>query len=114
MRRKSETCIGASGGPLTEYGSRSEAQEGADYAKSEYGYDLKPYICESCGYFHIGPEDRAPNKTCPDCTSAEGENKYVYRTEADARRMTELKKRRGIRLKVYACPVGNGWHLTKA
>lgn len=109
MNRKSETCFRADGEPLREYGSRSEAQEGADYAKSEFGNEgLAPYICENCGYFHIGPKDRAPGKTCPNCTS-----KYVYATQAEARRMVKLKRKRGIRLRVYACPVGNGWHLTK-
>jgi len=109
MSRKSKTCFRADGKPLAEYGSRSEAQEGADYAKSEFGNEgLAPYICDNCGCFHIGPKDRAPGKTCANCAS-----KYIYRTEADARQMVKLKRQRGIRLKVYICPVGNGWHLTK-
>lgn len=112
MRRKSKTCFGVNG-PLTEYNSRGEAQEGADYAQAEFGYDLAPYACESCGYFHLGPRDRAPGRTCEHCTGAEGGNKDIYATEGDARSMVEVKRKRGISLKYYLCPVGKGWHLTK-
>lgn len=114
MIQKSKTCFRADGAPLTEYGSRSEAQEGADYAKSNFGNEgLAPYSCETCGYFHIGPKDRTPNRTCPDCTGSEGENKDVYRTEKDAVHMMKMKRKRGVILQTYECPVGNGWHLTK-
>lgn len=112
MKRKSKTCYGVNG-PLTEYDSRSEALEGADYTKAEFGYDLVPYACELCGYFHIGPGDRAPGRTCEHCTGAEGGNKDIYPTEGEARRMVEAKRKRGVSLKFYPCPVGNGWHLTK-
>ncbi|MGI9558827.1 MAG: hypothetical protein ACR2NQ_04045 [Thermodesulfobacteriota bacterium] len=112
MRRKSKTCFGANGA-LTEYGSRSEAREGADYAKAEYGYELFPYACKDCGYFHIGPGGQAPGKTCEHCTSAEGVNKDIYETEGEARRVCQMKGKRGVVLDVYKCPAGNGWHLTK-
>ncbi|WP_462137277.1 hypothetical protein [Candidatus Mycalebacterium sp.] len=114
MIQKSKTCFRSDGEPLTEYGSRSEAQEGADYAKSNFGNeDLVPYSCETCGYFHIGPKDRAPNRTCEACTSSEGVTKDIYETERDAGRMVKMKSKRGVILKTYECPVGNGWHLTK-
>ncbi|QMU56449.1 MAG: hypothetical protein GKS04_04780 [Candidatus Mycalebacterium zealandia] len=114
MIQKSTTCFRSDGEPLTEYGSRGEAQEGADYARAEFGNEnLVPYSCETCGYFHIGPKDRAPNRTCPNCTGAEGENKDVYEAEIDAMRMVKMKRKRGVVLSTYECPVGNGWHLTK-
>ena len=114
MFQKSKTCFRSDGEPFTEYGSRSEAQEGADYAQSQFGNEgLAPYSCETCGYFHIGPKDRAPNRTCPECTSEEGVSKDIYKTELDAMRMVEMKRRRGVMLRTYECPVGNGWHLTK-
>ncbi len=112
--QKSKSCFGANGEPLTEYGSRSEAREGADYAKFHFGNEsLVPYICEICGCFHIGPKDRAPSKTCPDCTGSEGENKDIYQTEPEAQRMVKIKMKKGKYLSAYPCPVGNGWHLTK-
>lgn len=113
MRQKSKTCYGANGSPLMEYGSWGEAESGAAHVKEQYGNDVHPYACDSCGYFHLGPKERAPGRTCEYCTSEDGVNKDIYDTEGDARRMVETKKRRGVSLKHYMCPVGNGWHLTK-
>jgi hypothetical protein len=59
-------------------------------------------------------ETVSARKLCPYCTGGDGENKEIYDTSEDARlRAEHIKDERGVRLKVYQCKFGNGWHLTK-
>ncbi|HSR74657.1 MAG TPA: hypothetical protein VLL31_07420 [Sulfurovum sp.] len=44
------------------------------------------------------------------CTDAKGYPKSLYETEASAQKEMELTK---IKLSIYPCPSGCGWHLTK-
>lgn len=116
MGLKSRTCIGkATGKALTEYASQEEAQEGADYASSNYGRHMDPYKCDKCKQWHIAPESRrTPSNKCPKCVGTDGVAKDAYRSESEAKRRANiLRKEQGADLKVYACEHGNGWHLTK-
>jgi len=113
---KSETCIGkTSGKPLTEYPSKQEAQEGADHARSRYGHKLVPYQCDTCGLWHLAPENRqTPSTKCPVCTGADGKPKDSYRSQSEAQRRADiLRREQGAELRVYACEHKHGWHLTK-
>lgn len=98
-----------------EYDSRRDADIGADRAKTQYGSDVTPYLCDACGKWHLAPTDRIINTTtCPLCTSREGLPKDSYESEAQARKKAaNLRQERGEVLSWYKCRYGNGWHLTK-
>ena len=116
MSFKSDTCFGKkTGKPLTEYDSEYEAQEGADYANSNYRQNLVPYQCNTCGKWHLAPANRqTPSEPCIYCRSSDGSPKEAYRTMKDAQKRADIIRReQGVTLKVYACGHGNGWHLTK-
>jgi hypothetical protein len=105
----------ATGKALTEYASELEAQEGADYASSNYGRYMVPYKCDKCQQWHIAPESRqTPSNKCPRCVGTDGIAKESYRSEREAKRRANiLRKEQGAELGVYVCEHGNGWHLTK-
>jgi hypothetical protein len=51
---------------------------------------------------------------CEFCKGKDGKEKEVYENFQLALGIAEyIRKERGIFLKVYECPHGNGWHLTK-
>jgi hypothetical protein len=53
-------------------------------------------------------------KICPCCKGSDGTHKEIYDTREDALQRAEyIRSERGVRLKVYQCSAGNGWHLTK-
>jgi hypothetical protein len=55
-----------------------------------------------------------PPRKCKRCRGQDGNEKDVYETAGAATDAAEfIEKDRGLRLKVYECPHGNGWHLTK-
>lgn len=115
MSRKSETCVGSqSSKSLTEYDSKMEAQEGADYANQRYHKNLIPYQCNRCGLWHLAPESRqTPSAPCQYCRGKDGKPKASYQSKDDAeRRAGILRKEQGVSLKVYPCKHGSGWHLT--
>ena len=118
MNRKSMTCLGnTSGKPLTEFDSEIEARDGADFAQAEHGHALKPYRCRKCNKWHISPKNRpTPSEKCQFCRGSDGQEKDSYSTEEDAIRRTEIirAQKKGPSLRAYRCPLGNGWHLTKA
>jgi len=116
MSGKSPICRGRkTGRPLTEYDSEQEALEGAEYARRRYGNEMVPYRCETCGKWHLSPADRrTPSYPCPYCRGADGKSKESYLTEEDARRRARiLRREQSARLRVYPCPHGQGWHLTR-
>jgi len=115
MSVKSSTCFKKNGEPLSTYFSEYEANEGASNANDQYGLDLSPYNCSTCGNWHLSPKDRqTQNKVCAYCTDSNGSHKALYNTfEGASNRAEFIKKERGIILKVYKCPYQNGWHLTK-
>ena len=48
------------------------------------------------------------------CKDGKGEFKALYKTEALAQEQADRSKTQpNIKLKVYPCPYGCGWHLTK-
>ena len=116
MIRKSRTCFGkATGKPLSEYATRCEALRSAAYARREFGRELEAYECRHCGLWHLSPvERRTPSVSCDWCTSSGGAHKELYRSEDGAlRRARFVEEDEGVRLRVYRCPYGGGWHLTK-
>jgi hypothetical protein len=116
MSIKSETCVGkATGKPLTEYDSESEAREGAAHARERFGRQLLPYACDACGLWHLSPAERqTPSRKCAQCTGTDGQPKDSYRNESEAlRRADILQREQGADLRVYACEFGSGWHLTR-
>ncbi len=116
MSRKSDTCFNKlNGRPLSEYYSKTEALESADYAKRKFGQNLVPYKCNNCGFWHLSPKNRqTPSKTCPYCTDRNGNYKELYQTKTDAEKRAKiLFQENHVKLSVYKCPYSNGWHLTK-
>ena len=113
---KSTTCYGKkSGQPLTEYESLSEATEGADHANRVHGSRwLMPYQCSNCGYYHLSPRERhTPSMLCV-CVGATGEPKQLFYEQSAALRRAEiLRAEKGLRVSVYACEHGLGYHLTR-
>lgn len=106
--RLSQTCRAkrAPYKPLAEYESEAAAWAAADHVSAKTGKRFVPRSCATCRLFHIQP---AP-ELCPECRSGRGEAKHVYRTSAAAH---EAATACGGALRVYECPVGYGYHLTK-
>ena len=117
LSRKSPTCkTSKTGRPLSEYDSKAEAKTAAAYANKNFqNSDVTPYKCSVCGFWHLSPVERqTPSDTCTICRGSDGNLKEAYPTERDAlRRAGLLRKEQGVKLNVYVCEHGNGWHLTK-
>ena len=113
--RKSSTCFGRSGNPLSEYETIETARESAGYENARNA-DVKliAYVCSKCGKFHLKPEQWYVPKleTECSCTDANGNKKDAYPTEDAAQKMVRIRSQFGVFLHTYRCPVGNGWHLT--
>ena len=115
LPKKSSTCFSRSGNPLSEFNSFEEAQASADYEKKRNGdCDLVPYECMKCLKFHLKPKEFYVPKlsTKCSCRNTEGKPKDAYPLEDAAQKMAEIRGKSGVRLFVYRCPDGNGWHLT--
>ncbi len=95
--------------PLISYSREILAEEFAEDNKERYGEQV-PYRCEACGEWHLSPLNRqTPSTTCHRCS------KELYASENGAStRAKILQKEQGVSLRVYPCPGGGGWHLTKA
>lgn len=116
-RRKSTTCFSRRNDlPLTEYDTRADAHDAIVYEAQQNGRRLNCYRCEHCALWHLAPSDRCtPGEVRCGCTQGDGGSKLAYDDEAGAeKRSAILYKERGLRLRVYRCPDGAGWHLTKA
>lgn len=114
---KSETCFNQkTGSPLSVYNSEDSARSGAEYIKQAHGTDLVPYHCNRCDKWHLSPAARqTPSSTCHSCRDSGGRRKESYRSHDDARRRADiLQSEQGANLRVYQCPSGTGWHLTKS
>ncbi len=68
------------------------------------------YECARCAHWHLCPEDRhTPSWPCERC------GKAAYESEKGAERRAAIRwTEGGVTLSVYPCPVGDGYHLTKA
>ena len=113
---KSKTCFGKeSKEPLSVYKLRREAKESAEFIKKKFKKEMSPYKCDKCGQWHLALASRlTPSKTCKKCNDSRGKPKEAYKTKKGAIKRAELlKKEMGVKLQVYKCPHGAGWHLTK-
>jgi len=101
-------CVSRRGTPLRAFNDRTSASDAASYATERYGRHMVPYRCDRCGSWHLCPADRhTPSHDCFACS------KRSYETEEAAeRRAAILEGEQGVWLRVYACPYGDGWHLT--
>lgn len=96
-----------------EYDSAAEAREAA-LAGRRFGRRLEPYACDTCGCWHLAPAG-GPAPVAPgcSCTGRDGQYKDTYRTREDAQRRADLVFAESrVRLRVYRCRSGTGWHLT--
>lgn len=115
MCNKSKTCVSHSGTPVTEYTSKLEASDSAEYVLSAHGTCLFPYHCDRCRKWHLAPEDRqTPSSECVFCTDRSGKFKQLYQTKSGVfQRAKIIKQEVGRVLQIYPCPHSNGYHLTK-
>lgn len=114
-RWKSSTCFGkATARPLTTYDSEASAADAAAWCLARHGSEMEPYRCGRCGDWHLAPRDRqTPCRPCSECHGQDGRQKQTYGTRGDAeRRAAIILNEKGVRLRVYDCPAGYGWHLT--
>lgn len=95
--------------------TKNDAKKNAEYVKSAFNHDLEPYVCDRCGLWHNAPKNRiTPSEVCYSCTDRNGVPKDLYPTQAIAKKRAYLiGKDQGVMLKVYPCPSGKGFHLTK-
>ena len=109
LRNHFAGCTSRRGTPLRAFDNEFSAEEGARHALVAHGSRMLPYRCERCGRWHLCDAARhTPSHRCVPCS------KESYETrECAERRAAILLDERGVRLRVYACPVGDGWHLTK-
>ena len=107
MCRENSTC--KSGKMIKEFDTKFEADQAALYASQTYRDKTVSYQCEKCGNWHLAPAARVtPHTHCSFC------NKDLYTSKAIAdKRAKIIKDERGVQLYVYACPSGDGFHLTK-
>ncbi|HZV69343.1 MAG TPA: hypothetical protein VFG10_07360 [Saprospiraceae bacterium] len=109
---KSKTCKGQKGQFLEEYLSQSAALHDAGEIKKEFGHELAPAQCRTCGYWHLIPVQS--RKQCFHCTDSALFQKDIYATRDDAQSTAErIRKEKRIQLYPYKCPHGSGWHLSK-
>ncbi len=110
MTRKSSTCFGKNGEPLSAYSTEAEALESSHHQKMERKVELFPRKCERCGEWHLTPVNGKPNQCS--CTDSNGKSKYLYPTREAAEQQLEREASRGHILRIYPCDEGKGWHLT--
>ncbi len=109
---KSPTCKGSNGQYLDEFHSEAATIIEAERRKKEYGNDLIPYVCRTCGYWHLAAVSKT--RICMYCTDSALFQKDLYATQLEAEGMARMiGKEKRIRLYAYKCPHGSGWHLTK-
>ena len=116
MNFKSETCVGRNNRSLTLYYTKSEADDGARYAKSTYHKEMVSYKCSSCGYYHLAPANRntpLATKRC-NCVDRNGSSKDLYISKSSAEKRAKiLLSENGVKLSVYKCVEERGYHLSK-
>ena len=98
------------GNPLSVYSSYNSALESASYT----GKNMIPYCCQRCGKYHLKPKEYYCEKVFSrcDCVDHNGKPKDTYKTMNDALKMVKIRAGSGIKLSVYKCPLGYGYHLT--
>lgn len=108
--RKSDSCMNKNGQPLSVYDSYDEAMQSANYI----GSDLVPYHCDNCNRYHLKPEKFYCEKIKRNCSCVDhnGKIKETYKTKEDALKMLAIRSEGGVKLYVYKCPNGIGYHLS--
>lgn len=113
---KSKTCISRkTGQPLSVFYSLEEAESSALYEKSVRGWNAYPYLCDKCGFFHLAPEENRINviKNACNCRDSKGNHKALYLSMDDAEiQRCKSEREQHVRLKIYRCGEGKGFHLT--
>lgn len=109
-------CVNKSTGkPLSVYETKKEADESAKYSKKNFKIDLYAYKCENCGKYHLAPKDSkisVKHDACS-CLDSNGKPKALYGSKKDAEKQMEKSSvEQHIKLRVYKCPDGKGYHLT--
>lgn len=109
-------CVNKSTGkPLSVYEAKKEADESAKYSKKNFKIDLYAYKCENCGKYHLAPKDSkisVKHDACS-CLDSNGKPKALYGSKKDAEKQMEKSSvEQHIKLRVYKCPDGKGYHLT--
>lgn len=105
---KTNVCVSRHGKPLRCYPNLSAAEQGASFALAKYQNHMTPYQCKDCGAWHLAPVARhTPSRHCYSC------GKEAYETEVGAeRRARIIEREQHVWLRVYECPIWDGWHLT--
>lgn len=105
---RATTCISRAGKPLSAYSNRTDAEDAAAHAQRSFGRSMVPYRCDRCASWHLCPADRhTPNHECGHCS------KRAYHSHRAAEmRASIIAREQHTLLRVYECPVGEGWHLT--
>lgn len=113
---KSSSCYGKeTKQPLSVYQSEFLATEACQHIERTHHKQLTPYQCNTCGLWHLSPITRqTPSHKCQDCNDSHGNAKASYQSRSEAGlRADIIYKEEGVLLRVYPCPFGDGWHLTK-
>jgi hypothetical protein len=102
-------CVNRNGKPRMCIENQEEAKYMAERTYAAYGEVMIPYLCDRCRYWHLCPEKRhTPSRPCLVC------DKQAYTTQAAAQRRADIQREeQGLYLRVYQCPSGLGWHLTR-
>lgn len=113
--RKSPTCVGkVSRKPVSEFGSRKDALEAANFIRIYHGTAMSPYRCNRCAKWHLSPTERQTSSHLGSCTDSHGYQKRSYHTrDAANRRARILLREKGKLLRIYDCDCG-AWHLTSS
>lgn len=111
----SRECMTREGEPRKSFDTEEEALSHANQLKIKHGYENDPYQCPDCGYWHLCPKNRKIEilSDCG-CTDRNGKPKTLYATEKDAEKVRQQReeKNNSLRLEIYECPNGCGYHLT--
>ncbi len=76
--------------------------------------ELKPYIDSTIPYGKDAGNLIKQNISVCTCTDSHGKTKDLYDSEEAAQKEASIfAAQKKIQLKVYVCPNGCGWHLTK-
>jgi hypothetical protein len=122
----SRTCYGKqTGKPLTEYDSLTAAEQGAEFVGERYGNYMTPYLCPTCGKWHLAPKQNIAARataaitgrkstSCLGRESGEAVTEYDSLEDAeDAADYANETFHTGTNiLSAYLCRECHRWHLS--
>ena len=122
--RKSRTYYGKqTGKPVTEYDSLTAAEQGAEFAGERYGNDMTPYLCPTCGKWHLAPKQSIAAKETAAIASRKSTSRTCYGKQtgkllAEYHSLTAAEQaaefvgeRYGNDMTPYLCPTCGKCHL---